>query len=208
MNEKITRGGAVVAASYLKRWLEKRYDTLMDSPTGERLKQLDPKSKYGIEAALYVLTAVLDQKLDDSTPMKALVKNVAMDAGPEMAKRMLNGDSMGVQATEEPYYVAGRDILLETMIGLPETDLSELLEWLASYRPQQRKVIIGRLRSLSADQLHRLLLIGRDERAHMVQVLLGLGESPVTAAIADGLDSITNQVRSLRARSNCGEGKE
>lgn len=141
MDELITRGGAIVAASYLKRWLEKRYDTMMDSPIGERLKLLDRNSKYGIEAALYLLTAVLDHKLDDSTPMKAFAAVVAMDVGPEMAKRILNGDSMGEPTTERSFGAESGDLLLKMMIHLPEASLAELLNWLASYPPPQRKLL-------------------------------------------------------------------
>lgn len=208
MNESIDRGAAVVAASYLKRWLERHYDSMMDSPIGERLKQLDPKSKYGIEAALYVLTAVLDHKLDDSTPMKALVSNVAMDFGPEIAKRILDGDSMGGQTTERSFGAEGGDLLLEMMIHLPEASLAELLNWLASYPPQQRKLIIGRLRTLSTDQFQRLMMINREERARMFQVSLGLGASGLTTAMAEGIDSITDRVKSLRARLNKTEEKK
>ena len=108
--ESFKRGLAITLSGYTKRWMESGvYDRLMDTGLGQQLKGLDPKAKFGIEGGLYVLTAILDQKFSEDTAIKTLIKELGMDAGPEIAKRMINGGEGPAQAaTASPHAPAAR----------------------------------------------------------------------------------------------------
>ena len=65
-----SRGAAAFSASYIKRWLEDKYDQLMDLPVLSNLKKSNAGPKLGVEAILYALTSYAEQKLSgQSSPL-------------------------------------------------------------------------------------------------------------------------------------------
>lgn len=80
-----------IAANYVKRMLEPVYDRVFSTRLGRYFKSLDRKEKYAVEASMYVATEILEPKLEGDAPFTRVVREVVMDAGPELAKRMLNG---------------------------------------------------------------------------------------------------------------------
>lgn len=92
INQKLLNSLAILAAGYAKRWMEGNlYDKVFETKFGEKFKNLDKKSVYGIEFGLNFLTSILDQKFHDDTALKKFIKEIGMDAASELSKRLING---------------------------------------------------------------------------------------------------------------------
>jgi len=100
--ETLLRGGAVFGSCYIKRWLEGRYDQLMDLPAVAKLKALSTGTKFGIEAILYALTAFAEQRFSDQSPLGLMAKTVLMDAAPEIASRLMKDARTDLTTASSP----------------------------------------------------------------------------------------------------------
>jgi len=153
VNQNILNGLAVFSSAYLKRWLEGHfYDRIFETQLGEKLKTLDKRAKYGIEFGLNLLTAFFDQKLSEDTVLKRFVKEVGIDAGPEISKRLINAKerlSKNATSPEEKEIV---DVLLQ----LEGQTLIDLLNWLYDIEATERAEVLKQLSRLSLDEAVRL----------------------------------------------------
>lgn len=177
--ESLKRALAITLASYAKRWMESGvYDRIMNTELGQQLRGLDPKAKYGIEGVLYVLTALLDQKFADDTAVKALVKELGMDAGPEIAKRMINGGEGPAAQTAAPLPspAAAKGNPPSVLLALGQDQLSELLLWLSAIEADRRKGLIAGLGRLSADDLAKFVAMNEVDRGRFAQHFLGIDD--------------------------------
>jgi hypothetical protein len=90
MSNATTRALAIIASGYARRKLERVYDALIsDTVIGAELRALSPLQKRGVELALYAAGAMIDAKVPERSALGVLFKQVLMDAGPEIARRML-----------------------------------------------------------------------------------------------------------------------
>lgn len=154
VDQKILNGLAVFSSAYLKRWLEGHfYDRIFETQLGERLKTLDKKAKYGIEFGLNLLTAFFDEKLSEDTALKRFVKEVGIDAGPEISKRLINKAkeqlSKNAESPEEKE-------LVNVLLQLEDKTLIDLLNWLYNIEATERSEAVKQLSRLSFDEVARL----------------------------------------------------
>lgn len=176
-DDKLLHALASFSTGYVKRWMEGRYDQIMQTNPAQRLMQMNAPARYGIEAALYALMAFVDQRWQADSPLQKAVKSVVTDAPPELAKRLVNGFREGLvhggRAASGPQEAAVR----ETLLSLDDAQLATMLKWYAETKQEDR----GRLRrtfgGLSAEQMKRLTNLTEEQRNVLVEL-----ESPSTPA--------------------------
>ena len=162
VDPKILNGLAVFSAGYMKRWLEGNlYDKIFKTELGEKLKRLDKKVRYGIEFGLNLLTAFFDQKLAEDTALKRFVKEIGIDAGPEISKRLVNNTKeqliINAKSPEEKEMV---NLLLE----LEDKTLIDLLNWLYDMGATERTETLKQLSRLSFDEVMRFAKLKPEDR--------------------------------------------
>lgn len=176
-NESLKRGIAIALSGYARRWMESGvYDRLMNTELGKQLKELDPKAKYGIEGGLYVLTAILEQKFGEDTALKVLVRELGMDAGPEIAKRMINGSEVQPQSSAttahaRPTALGSGQLAL---LALNQDELSELLLWLSSIEMERRQRLIVGIARLTSEELSKFMALEKQGRERFAQYFIGI----------------------------------
>lgn len=157
-DSKIPQGLAVVLASYMKRILEGKYDQLSDNPFFDKLKEQGPGVKYGIEALLYALTAVMEQYLGEDTFFKKAFKEVGLDFGSEFSKRLINGDQLKTIVANNPGHwgTTEEKELIEILADLSEEELMEFLDWLDTTTPEERKIMLRNIAKLSPENIMKI----------------------------------------------------
>jgi len=91
----IKQGMPVFCAGYIKRMLEGKYDKLInETKLGRTLKGAGLPAKFGMEGFLNISSAFADSELPENSFWKKMAKEVITDAGPEIAKRIINGDKI------------------------------------------------------------------------------------------------------------------
>lgn len=151
----VPQGLAVVLSGYTKRLLESRYDKLAEHPFFDKLKGQSPAVKHGIEASLYALTAVLEQYFGEDTFFKKAFKEVGLDFGSEVSKRLINGDQIKSITLNNPGYGESRQEreLISILADLNEADLEEFLDWLDATTPAERKSMLRNISKLSTEEM-------------------------------------------------------
>ncbi len=80
-----------VASDYAKRWADQKvWDRIMAGPAGRFLNSLTPRGQKFAEPLMYAISALMKWHVGDSTSVRQFITEVAGDAAPELAKRMLN----------------------------------------------------------------------------------------------------------------------
>ncbi|MEK6590738.1 MAG: hypothetical protein AABZ11_08700 [Nitrospinota bacterium] len=137
------------------------YDKIFKTELGEKLKGLDKKVRYGIEFGLNLLTAFFDQKLAEDTALKRFVKEIGIDAGPEISKRLVNNTKeqliINAKSPEEKEMV---NLLLE----LEDKTLIDLLNWLYDMGATERTETLKQLSRLSFDEVMRFAKLKPEDR--------------------------------------------
>ncbi len=159
--EKLKNAAAVFASGYVKRWMEGNYDRLMTTESGQRLQALDDRVKYVLEAGAYALMAFADQHLSADTPLKRLIREISLDAAPELSKRMVNGVREKL-STSQPG--AANHEVAQALLKLGDDDLGALLAWLSNLTPEKRAAMVKPLSSLSGDDLKRFATLSPHQR--------------------------------------------
>jgi len=167
-NQKILNGLAVFSAGYMKRWLEGNlYDRIFNTELGKKLKNFDAKTRYGIEFVLNLLTAFFDQQLAEDTTLKKFVKEVGIDSGPEISKRLFNTTKdqliKNAKSPEDKELVS---VLLE----LEDQTLIDLLNWLYGIEPTERTKVLKQLSRLSFDEVVRLAQLKPEDRKRLFDI--------------------------------------
>lgn len=149
---------SIVAASYGKRLLEKPYDQLSQTELFQKLKDQPALAKQAIEAASYVLTALFEQKAVDSSPFWRSVNEVLMDVGPELSKRMLNGDTGPLTINAEKYTTLvekpAEKIFLQVLLeNLDLEKITGLAAWLKGATPEEKFNILKYIRGLAFEKI-------------------------------------------------------
>lgn len=179
IDQKILNGLAVFSAGYMKRWLEGNfYDRIFKTELGEKLKSLNKKTRYGIEVGLNLLTVFFDQKLAEDTALKKFVKEVGIDAGPEISKRLINNTKEqlinNAKSQEEKELV---NVLLE----LEDQTLIELLNWLYDIEATERASALNQLSRLSLNEVMRFAKMTNEDR----KKLFDLFKTPPSEKVTD-----------------------
>lgn len=198
-NQKVYNGLAVVAANYVKRWLEDPYDKIFQTEIGQKIKNLDTKAKYAIEFASYLLTAFFDQKLKDDTALKKFVQGVGTDVGPELSKRMINGAK---ERLESNAVTKEEKDLVSFLLQLDQTVLMELLDWLYRVEPDERTHMIKQLHSLSLSDIEALMKMDPEARTRLLNLLLVSPKKrfSLPPQLVEDMDKATLKLKAISGR--------
>jgi len=162
---------ALIAANYVKRWMEGHvYDPLIRTNVGKALEAQGPTTKYGIELALNLLAAYFDHSLSGDTVLKRLVKEIGIDAAPEISKRLVNNSH-----TESDRHIA------ETLLDLDPKEMVSLLTWLYETPSAERRDRVAFLTTLDNHELSRFAQLPPDMRRQLLD-LLRLESPPTTTS--------------------------
>lgn len=129
------------AANYTKRFLERGYDRAFQTRFGQWLVGLSPWEKYSIEAFLYALTAILDERLPADSPLRKYVSQVGLDAAPEISKRMVNGAREEIAVVAAAAKNLEEKELLDAVLSLDDRDVTSLLVWLGQTKSQRDEAL-------------------------------------------------------------------
>jgi hypothetical protein len=82
-------------ANYSKRFADQSlWDRLIATPWGQRLHHMPRSSKFLAEMAMYLGDFAMKESIGSETPVRLFWSEFLGDAAPELAKRILNGDSL------------------------------------------------------------------------------------------------------------------
>lgn len=202
VDQRLLHGFSVFSSGYVKRWMENNYDRLMMTGPGKRLMDLDQKTRYGIEALLYMAMAVGEQKLGSNSPLGWLVKEVLLDAPPEIGKRLVNGfrdDYSRHQASTSSVEERNLGAMLE---DLSAEQLNSLLVWASGLTSDEFERLRATVPRLSKEQLIALISLGDAERKAWLAMFHGRAdakpakEKPARSAELQGrIDAARERVR-------------
>ena len=179
-------------ASYAKRWLEGNfYDRAFATSAGRKLVALDEKHKYGIEFCLYALTGFYEGKLAEDTVLKKIVKEIGIDAPPEIGKRMINGAKARIR---ERAKTDGEKASVETLLELDDEVLLEILKWLYEHEDQERQKILRHVCSLNKEELIELARIDKEHR----EEIMGEATPEQGGTLAAELSDVASQLQHFR----------
>lgn len=188
--DQIANGLAIFSANYLKRWLEGNlYDRLFRTGLGQKLQSLDGKARYGIEFGLNLLTVFFDQVLAGDTAMKRFVKEIGLDAAPEISKRLIN------HATNPE-----EQELVHALLAMDQERLVQLLSWLYEIDPERRKKMLKEIGKLSADELVKLAQMPLEEREKLMELSASEQKPWLSHEEVQAIDQATERLKALRAR--------
>ncbi len=176
MNEKSANFVAVVLSSYAKRILESRYDDLFKTELAARAKQLDPTTKYAIEAGLYAALAYGDQKFPGDKPWKKFLFEVVKDAPSEISKRLING--VKKEGATDAAAQGDQDdaVALRRVLSLDDESLAILMRWGAEATEADFARIVAKTSEFSPAEFARLDLLPPSQR----RSILGVSAPPAT----------------------------
>lgn len=155
-------GIAVFASSYIKRFMETHYDTLMRSAPARTLLERNAATRYGIEASLYALLAYADSHWSPRTPLHRMVKGVVMDAPSEISKRLVNGFREEVLSHTPEDLPAPAQSVEQVLLNLDDETLGAMLAWLARTSTKDRARIRSLIATLSDEELQKLVSLTPD----------------------------------------------
>jgi hypothetical protein len=190
MSDQVANGLAIFSANYLKRWLEGNlYDRFFRTGLGQKLKGLDAKAHHGIEFGLNLLTVFFDRALADDTAMKRFVKEVGLDAAPEISKRLIN-NATNPQEQE----------LVHALLAMGHEQLVQLLRLLYEIEPGSRKSMLKEIEKLSMDELLKLALMPSNEREKLMGLFVHQEKPWLSPEEVQAVGQATEKLKALRAR--------
>jgi|GEM_PF-1010471 len=197
----IKRFLSMVTASYGKRLLEKPYDKLAQTELFQKLKDQPLLAKQIIEAASYALTALFEQNTGKSGPIKGAFDEVLMDMGPELSKRMLNGNTGPLTINAEKYTAKLEkpaeklfvQILLE---NLDLEKVTALAAWLKNATPEEKSNILKYIKGLNAEKIVGLIRLSTADAGELLTIFEKPKiESPKRITLLDAIERKLRQHR-------------
>ena len=193
-SDKVAQALPVFLASYAKRFLERVYDQAMQSGFGQKLAGLSPAKKYGLEAIMYAFTALLEPRLKADSKLAQFVREIAVDAAPEMSKRIFNGvkEEIAVMVSETTDPVE-KDLLSIVLSFKPE-EIKSLLDWLGQTKLERNK-ILKQFSLLSKEQAAKIVGLSGEEKERFFE-FFGPAESQFRKTCREA----TQQIKDFRQR--------
>ena len=183
----IPQGAATILAGIARRKMENQYDLLAKTDFFKKLKNQDAATKKVMEVMLNSLMAVLDQSMQEDSFLKKIIKEIALDSGPELSKRIINGDiTLKTPADQEM-----ARILLDMNRLNPEA-LHEFLTWLRSIDPDSKQKLLKTLQNLSINEILSVSQLPPE----LVEEFLGLFEKPEPIKKTSPLDEMLSPLTS------------
>lgn len=197
-NKDKQMGLAMILANYAKRKLEGVYDGFAETDFGQTLKNMNRESKYALELALYFISALADRKLDEKSFWSKIVKEIGVDATPELAKRFLDEEKSAQQ-------FAGKNGLTETILEMENDSILELISWLSSLDETEKNSTIKKIEKLSREKLEKILKLDRKNRSAMLDLLSEEKKPPrknLSGKIEKQLDAIIRNLKKWGGEKN------
>lgn len=178
------KGLPVFVAGYLKRILESKYDTLIKTEWGQKLKNLGLPEKYSLEALANLTNAIADSRLPENSFLTKTLKEVALDAMPELSKRMINGNTISELGDKAKGRInnlieanklndSREKELASLLLGLDSETLSSLLAWSYGVSERERVLIINLMRDFSPEELTKFGILPNESKERMLGLLRG-----------------------------------
>lgn len=160
---------ASVASSRIRRFMEGPYDMIEATELFQRYKQQSPTVKTAVEYSVYGLTALLDQTLDEATPLRKFFKDVLNDLGPELfgirawegseiKKRLVDG------IREIDISAINKNAILNVIQNMKDDDVKPFLEWINGMDDKDKKRELDFLKGLSQFDLTTYAKLEQDVR--------------------------------------------
>lgn len=192
----------VFSSLYVKRWMENNYDRLMMTGPGKRLMDLDQTTRLKIEGLLYAATAVAEKNLKSDTPFKSFLREVLLDAPPEIGKRLINGFRADYAQHRESAGSAEERGFGAMLEDLNADQLNSLLIWAAGLTSKEFDRLREAVPKLSKEQLVALISLGNADRNGWLAMFHGradaipVKEKPARSAELQGrIDAARERVR-------------
>lgn len=170
MKDKAKRGLAVFASGYAKRMMESQYDRLMETELGQKLRGLDKKYRYGIEAGLHALGAVIEQVLPENKPAVMFFKQILEDAPAEIAKRLITDIRGDLQLAVQNAKTQEERMAIMSLLELDDESLKEMLRWFGSMDSSERTRATGIACNLASSDLKRMAAMSPEERKLLLDI--------------------------------------
>ena len=170
MKDKIKRGLAVSLSNLAKRVMESQYDRLTDTEIGQKLRGLDKKYLYGIEAGLDALGAVIEQILPEDNSVVVFFKKILEDAPPEIAKRLVNGVKDGLQLKAQNAKTKEEKMAIMSLLELDDESLKEIIHWFGGMDSNERKRAGDVVSNLACNELKRMATLSAEERKVLIDI--------------------------------------
>lgn len=189
---------AMILSGYVKRLLENQYSSLFDTALGQKLKDINQSGKLSLEFLLNSLAAVIEKKLPEETILKKLVKEVLIDAPPEISKRILNHDEISPAIKS-----VGAKNLIASFLNLETSELGALLDWLSAVPEIERLEIIKELSKLSIEELKKLLGFPQEQKQKIFAILKTKPpeKNVLSKILASNLATLNESLRSYIAKN-------
>jgi len=178
--DKIARGAAVFGSCYIKRWLEGQYDQLMDLPPVAKLKSLSTGTKFGIEAILYALTALAEQRISDQSPLGLMAKTVLMDAAPEIASRLMKDARADLTTASSPSSGVGQSeqAVASKLLALENGTLLGILTSIEEMDDAKRASFVSFAANASNEELSKFVALTVEQRNTLLKAHGCMGQMP------------------------------
>lgn len=185
LGSDVVGGMPVFVAGYIKRMLEGKYDYLINETVwGQRLKKIGLSGKFSTEGLLNILNAIASSELPEDSFFKKVIKEVLLDAAPEISKRIINGDSklakkigQETKSKIDQFLNSGKiekpkeKELANLMLELDSETLAGLLAWTYGIEEEERKRTVGLIKNLSHEELAKFAGLSEEGRKQMVELL-------------------------------------
>lgn len=187
--KNLNQAAALFAECYIKRYLESRYDRLMELPWMSGLKAMNPGMKYGVEALLAAIATYAGLKLPDQSPWAGLVKNLVSDAAPEISSRILKetgaegldrevgtlipgllGDARTELRNEASTGALSMQSVAEKLLALSDEELLAVLVASERMGAGEKARFLNFLMKSPSDELRRLAALPPERRAEFLNL--------------------------------------
>lgn len=166
-----SKGLSVFGSLYIRRWLESRYDQLIELPVFASIRSKSAGKKHFAEAMLYALMAYADQKFPTNSALGVGAKAVFMDAAPEISSRLLNDTRKELEVFESSATnnVQERPAAVR-LLELDNDTLLPLLIYLEEQEEADKTKFIDFASSASEEELIRFCGLSESERANFLRI--------------------------------------
>lgn len=159
---------AIYLANYGKRIMEKYYTQIFQTPLGQKIKDWGKVEKHIAEFLFYSVSVAANKKLPDGTVAQKVFKDIAMDAFPEIAKRMHNGEN-GHDAVATISAIGPANIL-DAVLEKDAEVLIALMEWLKTMSEEERRNVLEKISSFSVEKIKALMSLKSEDRKAFLQI--------------------------------------
>lgn len=199
----LSEGSADIGAGYLKRMLEEKYDQLSETPFFQKMKRLNMPKKYAIELFLYLVTAFFSQNFKATTFLQKVFKEVAMDSGSEISKRLINGEQHTAYAAQ--LQSPGEKIISDTLLEMDAETLKSFLSFSNEMPAKNRTDLLKNVSGLTDEKLSKIKSLSPEETRVLFELIGDPPESKKEGFVKTALNPISNRLQTYIDRHKGGK---